>query len=278
MTEVKNPTPATPQTDVVIVDKNDLTLQPSAADQATSMMQMIERVVTNPNVNVEAMKAVLDMNRQLMRDQAERTFNQQMALMATEMPRIKKKGKVEYLVDSKGPKDGPKQEAFKHARWEDIDAGIRPLLVKYGFSLSFTTEPRSGDGGGLTMVGRLSHKDGHFIEGRLAVALDNSGGKNNIQGMGSSSSYGKRYVTCMMLNIITENEDDDGTGAECISTEQAVEIDLKIVEVKADKAAFLKYLKVPDVLSIRAKDYPKAITALKAKAESNAKATKKGAA
>lgn len=240
----------------------------TASDQATAMMQMIERVATNPAVNVDAMKAIMDMQRQLTKDQAERAFNIALAEMSQEMPRIKKKGKVEYLVDAKGPKDGPKQEAFRHAKWEDIDAGIRPLLVKYGFSLSFTTEPRLGDGGGLTMVGRLSHKDGHFIEGRLAVALDNSGGKNNIQGMGSSSSYGKRYVTCMLLNIITEGEDDDGNKAEVIDEKQAEALKSKIKDTNADVVRFLKLFKVGSVDEIQKRDFDKAVALLATKANS----------
>jgi hypothetical protein len=58
------------------------------------------------------------------------------------------------------------------------------------------------------------------------VALDSSGGKNNIQGMGSSFSYGKRYTTTALLNIVTEGEDDDGArgGARFISEVQADEL------------------------------------------------------
>ena len=250
-------------------------LPATATDTATNFLQMIERVATNPTVNVEAMKAILDMQRTLTRDEAERAFNRELAALAGELPRIVKKGKVEYLVDPKGPKDGPKQEAFKFSKYEDIDKAIRPLLIKHGFSLSFTTEPRVGDGGGLVMVGRLSHVQGHFQESRLAVALDNSGGKNNIQGMGSSSSYGKRYVTCMMLNIITEGEDDDANSAEPISIEQAADFDLRLRAI-SEKALpnFLKWAKVAELSKIQQRDFKKCQVAL---ADMEEKAKKAGA-
>ena len=250
-------------------------LPATAGQQADAMIQIIREVVMAPDANqkVDALRAMLDMQRQLVKDQAERAFNEGMAAMASEMPRIKKSGKVEYLVD-KNKKDGPKEEAFKFARYEDIDAAVRPIMVKHGFSISYSTKPRTSEGGGLVVVGTLSHVQGHFRESEIAVALDNSGGKNNIQGMGSSSSYGKRYVLCNLLNIITEGQDDDGNAAEFITTEQAVEIDLKIVESGADKARFLKWIKAADVQSIPMTKYGKAIAELDRKAKEKAAAPK----
>jgi hypothetical protein len=38
--------------------------------------------------------------------------------------------------------------------------------------------------------------------------------QHQLAKMGSSTSYGKRYTACMLLNIVTQEEDDDGTSAE----------------------------------------------------------------
>lgn len=248
----------------------------SPSGQATAMIQMIKEVALNPQVNVEAMRAILDMQRQLTKDQAERAFNSAMVTMAAELPRIKKSGKVEYLVD-KTKKDGPKEEAFRFAKYEDIDKAIRPILIKNGFSLSFDTDQRPG--GGLIMMGTLSHKEGHSRVSRIAVALDDSGGKNNIQGMGSSSSYGKRYVTCMLLNIITEGEDDDGNSAEPIPTEVAADIDTRLRKLSEAspgyREKFLKWAAVETPEAITRKGLKKAISELE-RVEKGA--AKKGAA
>jgi len=227
------------------------------AGQTRAMLQMIREIAASPNFNAEALKTMMELQRQFTKDQAEMTFNRCLAEMSAEMPRVKKSGVVEYAED-KNKKDGPKKEAFKFAKFEDIDTAIRPLLVKYGFSLSFSTEPRAGEGGGLTMVGRLSHIQGHSREARIAVALDSSGGKNNIQAMGSSSSYGKRYVTCMLLNIITEGEDDDGNKAEVITEDQAAKLKDKIKVTGTDVARFLKLFGVPSVDEIQTRDFDKA--------------------
>lgn len=50
-----------------------------------------------------------------------------------------------------------------------------------------------------------------------------------------------------------------------IPTDQAIEIDLLIEEVKADRPKFLKYMGVEDVRHIQSADYKKAITLLNAK-------------
>lgn len=236
-------------------DKQTVTVR---EEQPSSLLSVIREVVLNPAVNVDNMRALLDMQERLEARDAERAFNQAFSELQKDMPRIKKSGKVEYLENPKGPKDGPKTEAFKFARYEDIDKAVRPLLIKHGFAMSFTTEPRTGDGGGLTMVGTLSHIMGHKREGRIAVALDNSGGKNNIQGMGSSSSYGKRYVLCALLNIITEGEDDDGASAELISIEEAAAFDKRVRAVGDDyHKYFLRFMGIDSINQLTKKSLTK---------------------
>lgn len=282
MLEIENLKPSTkpmgppPISPPLPTQKMELTVHATASQEAAAMIAMIKEVALTPGANIEAIRAMLDMQRQLTKDQAERAFNEALARLSIQLPRVKKTGKVEYLVD-KTKKDGPKEEAFKFAKYEDIDKAIRPLLAAEGFSLSFTTEPRAGDGGGLNMIGTLSHVQGHSRTSQIAVALDNSGGKNNIQGMGSSSSYGKRYVTCMLLNIITEGQDDDGNSAEPITLEQAADIDKRIRIFGEDyRTRFLKWAKVSLPVEIKSGHYKKVIAAIEAK-EGESK-PKKGAA
>lgn len=246
----------------------------NAQEQATAMLQVLKEVALAPNVNVDAIRAIMEMQRQLTNDQAERALNEALARLAPRLPRIKRNGTVEYPVDKANPK-GEKETAFKFARWEDIDKGIRPLLADEGLSLSYTTKPRIGDGGGTIIVGRVSHIQGAFKEAEFSASLDSSGGKNNIQAMKSSFRYGQRAVTEMLLNIVTEGEDDDGNTAEVIDIEQAVEIDTRLRKLgDAYRARFLKWLKVKEPTDINKRDYMK-VTSELARVEAEAK--KKGA-
>lgn len=206
---------------------NEITeLEPSDGREVAAIQALalpVERVLhaviaaaSDPAVDVSKMRELLVLQKELMAMQAEQQFDVAYHRLQAYMPRIKRSGSVEY----KG------KEAFKFATWEAIDAVIRPLLQREGFSLSFDTVPRQGDGGGVIVTGTLAHVGGAKRTASIPVALDSSGGKNNIQGMGSSFSYGKRYTTTALLNIVTEGEDDDGRrgGTQYISEDAAGEL------------------------------------------------------
>ncbi len=235
----------------------------TTVDAHNGMMAIIASAAKDQMVDVAKMTALLDMQERIMNKQAEIDFSAAMGRLSGKLASVniaKTRG-----VSYKDKATGNKEEAFKYASYEDIDRAIRPLLAEEGFSMSFTSEPRQGDGGGAVIVGTLSHRGGHSRKASLPLPLDNSGGKTNIQGMGSTISYGKRYTLGMLLNIVTCEDDDGAGGNDYVSNEQVVEIDLLITEVKADKARFLKFIGADEVQKIRVKDYQKAITQLNAK-------------
>ena len=42
--------------------------------------------------------------------------------------------------------------------------------------------------------------------------LDTTGGKSDVQAVGSTNSFLRRYVACNIFNIVVVGDDDDGTG------------------------------------------------------------------
>ncbi len=232
------------------------------ASQSSSIIEIIARAAADPNVDVSKMSALLDMQERVMAKQAEIEFNEALARLSSVMPRITKDGAVAYA-----DKNGVSKEAFKFATYENIDKAIRPHLQAEGFSLSFTTAARQGDGGGIMVTGTLSHKSGHGRSATIPVALDTSGGKNNIQAMGSSFSYGKRYTTTMLLNIVTESEDDDGVrGAmEFITAEQVQQVEALITETRTDRDRFLQMWQLARTENIEKRDFVKVMNMLAAK-------------
>lgn len=244
----------------------------SAALAAAGMMGLIDKLATNPDVDVVKMQALLEMQLGIWDRMAKMAYSRDFSALSLVLPRIVKKGSVEYERE-KGNKAAGMQEAFKFALLEHVDDVVRPLLPQYGFSISFTTRVR--EGGGLISVGTLTHRDGHETVCELPLAIDTSGGKNNLQGMGSTASYGVRYGHKILLNLIMVDEDDDGkgAGAEIIDTEKAAEIDTKLREkeksLPEEKRAelrprFLAHMGVDDIRKLKAKDYTSALTAIAA--------------
>lgn len=241
---------------------------PVPATPSTALMSVIEKAISDPSFDVDKLTKLLDFQERVMEKQAEIEFNEAFARMSEKLPRITRRGSVGY----KDKKTDKVEEAFRFATYEDIDAHIRPLLAEEGFSLSFDAKERDTGGGGALVTGTLSHRGGHKRTATMAVALDSSGGKNNIQAMGSSISYGKRYTMTMLLNIVTVGEDNDAESIdpEFISNEQAVEIDMLIRETNSNKEKFLAWIVAEDVQKITTRDYPKALNMLKAKKKEQA--------
>ena len=250
-----------------------LTVQDSAASR--SMLNFIAMAVERPDIDVEKLRALLDMQRGLLDDDARAQFNHDFIAMQSALPRIKKNGTLEYPVNKNDP-DGPKRKISNYAKWEDIDAGIRPILSEHGFALSFSTAPRQGDGGGLIVTAILRHRAGHSTETPIPVPLDTSGGKNNLQGYGSSLSYGKKYASFAALNIITEGEDDDGVrgGMEFITAEQVKELNDLIQATGTDFNNFCDTMGVRGLTEIQVPALVVALNLLAAKKASREKRAK----
>jgi len=241
--------------------------------QAGGYMAIIEKLAANPTPEgVATIERLMAVQERWEAKQAEKEFNEAMARIAQQLAgiRIVKTKSVGYDIEKGNPKAGQK-EAFRYVPLDQIDKIVRPLLLAESMSVACTTKNR--EGGGAVVVSRLSHRNGHFREAEIPLPLDTSGGKSNIQGMGSTFSYGRRYTLCMLLNIITL-DDDDGSGG-VVDDAQAANINRLIKESGADTKAFLKYMNAESVESILFKDYRRATSALEEKIAKAKKAAEK---
>jgi len=169
--------------------------------QSESVLAVISRAATDTNVDVSKMERLLDMQMTVMAKQAETDFYAAMSELQSEMPSIKKEGQIVV----KG------QVRSRYARFEDILGQTRDLLKVHGFSVSFKSNFIDNQ---LEITGILNHKAGHKESTTMRLPFDDSGAKNKVQMIGSSVSYGKRYVYCMLLNINITEEDDDGAAGD----------------------------------------------------------------
>ncbi|MEQ5857271.1 ERF family protein [Halomonas sp. EF61] len=163
--------------------------------ESAAIIQVIERAAMNPDVDIDKMERLLQMQERVMERQAAMEYSAAMAAMQTEMPSIAERGKTNN---------------GKYATLEDIVDTVRPVMQKHGFAVSFRVKTVDK---GIEVTGVLMHKGGHREETAMLLPADTSGNKNAVQAFGSTTSYGKRYVLCALLNIMTRGEDDDGVSA-----------------------------------------------------------------
>ncbi len=196
--------------------------------------------------------------------QAEIDFNAAKGRILKKLAGIKivKNRTVLYEIEKGKPQKGT-YEAFKYAPLEEIDKHLRPLLAEEDMDLSFSDDSR--DGGGVLLRGRLKHlPGGHYEDSFMPAPLDTSGGKTNVQGVGSSNSFLRRYVSCNIFNIVVVGDDDDGSGG-TIDAAQAKIIRELVISAGADEMRFLKFMKATTIDDIAFRDYRKAVSVLEKK-------------
>lgn len=240
------------------------TRRPSEAAQATAqILTIIANAAKDPTVDVGKLERLLEMQRSLMREQHEMEARQAIQRVCATMPRIKKSGIIDF--NKAGERVDPKKQ-IPYAKWENIQDAIRPIYEAEGFTLRHDTEPRQ-DGGGLICTAILTHENGTFFKASIPLPLDTSGGKQNIQGMGSSASYGQRYSTKLLFNLVFEGEDDDGklAGVTFIEPSQVKEVQALIDETRTDAESFLEMIGHTNVESISKAELPIVLNMLFAK-------------
>jgi hypothetical protein len=243
------------------------------------LLALIERLALDPRADVEKLEHVMTMYERLKTKEAELAYNAAKARILKKLAGIKivKNRSALYEIEKGKPQRGT-YEAFKYAPLEEIDKHLRPLLAEEDMDLSYSDEPLEG---GILIRGRLKHlPGGHYEDSFMPAPLDTTDGKSNVQAVGSTNSFLRRYVACNIFNIVVVGDDDDGTGG-TIDEGQTKTI-LELIKKAKAGPKFLKYMKAQSiaeagslenaVATIAARDYRKAISTLEeqiAKAEAN---------
>jgi ERF superfamily len=244
----------------------------------SAVLALIERLTLDPGTDVERLERMIGMYERLQAREAELAYNAAKGRILKKLAGIKivKNRSAVREIENGKPQKGT-YETFKYAPLEEIDKHLRPLLAEEDMDLSYSDEPL--EGGSILIRGRLKHlPGGHYEDSFMPAPLDTTGGKSEVQAVGSTNSFLRRYVACNIFNIVVVGDDDDGTGGTIDETQTKTIVEL-INKAKAGPK-FLKYMKAQSVAesgslaaavaTIAARDYRKAISTLEeqiAKAE-----------
>lgn len=161
-------------------------------------MKMIEKLARVKDMDPAKLRELIAAQKEILALNAEAVFNQAFAAMQPELPEIEENGK--RIV--KGELHNT------YAKYEDIMKAIRPVLARFGFSISFRTS--FPDAATIRVTGILSHAMGHSRESMFEGLPDVGGSKNALQERASTTQYGRRYTLIDLLGLSTRGADDDG--------------------------------------------------------------------
>jgi len=189
---------------VSVVDQSEERQLPATA--ASTTLEVISRAAKDPDVNVDKLERLLSLQKEILAEEAKAAFNQSLAAFQARCPQLAKSKHIH--VTPRG--GGPSRYQSSYCTYEDMMAVVQPLMSELGFAASFDTITQQG---GLEIVCTLVHRGGHEKSFRLRVPIDKSGNKNDVQAVGSSNSYLRRYSLANALGIVFKDDDDDADAA-----------------------------------------------------------------
>lgn len=227
-----------------------------------NLVAVIEKAAVDPNVDVDKMERLIEMQERIMSKQAEIDFNNAMTDM--DLPSVEKNRKNE-------------QTNSMYADLKSIQKTIDPVLKEAGFKYRWTHEYKENTVG-TTCI--LYHRAGHSIEAYAEYEFDESGikgskNKTRPHASASAKTYGKRDSLCSVLGInITDDDDGNAAGSVPITDKQKealVALLQDVKDIEAYQKSFLDYMKVESIDVIPQKDYYKASNAINSKLKQQTK-------
>jgi hypothetical protein len=194
-----------------------------AIKQATPMV-LIDKLIEKGG-DMSQLEKLMDMQMRWEANEAKKAYVRAMTEFKSNAPTITKTKRVQYQ-SQKGKVD------YMHAELSQIASQVAAEMSKHGLSHSWKTEQTNNV---ITVTCVITHAMGHSESVSLQATPDQSGGKNDIQAVGSTVSYLQRYTLLSACGLAAGGIDDDARTA-TREPEQVLlvgEIEIKEIEEAA---------------------------------------------
>lgn len=185
-----------------------------ASTSPGALLSAIVELAKDRSIDKEMLAFLMDRQERMEDRQAEADFNAAMS---------EAQGEIAAVVRDRVNE----QTRSKYATLYAINAVIRPIYVRHGFSLSFGTEAVASsttsparDGSAppalnnmrvVCDVSRGRHTKRYYMDAPPdTLGPKGAPVKTVLHGMGSTMMYLKNKLTCGIFNVVLRNEDDDG--------------------------------------------------------------------
>ncbi len=178
-----------------------------AVQQAPTLVEVIARIASDPAVNTDKMRAVIEIQRET---EAKQQFHDAMVAMDETLPKINRDGKIAV-----------RGGVLHFASFENINKVIKPILRQHGFRMNYQPDvPASGQG----IVVHCHLTRGLYSESCTVPVPSTtaSPAMNAQQAVGAAISYAKRYGTIALLNLETEAPEDRDTDTRPAAEEKTI--------------------------------------------------------
>ena len=266
MSDTQSAAPEVPYQQAVAAPPSGVT---DIAPGGGGLLVMIERLATNPQLNIEVFDRLLLARRQEEDRAAERAFNLAMSVAKGELQPVLKTRDVDYP----SKKEGGGRTKYKYESFADVARVVDPVFAQHGLAYRFAVE-QQGDMARVTCI--VSHADGYSERVKLESKVDpGSTGMSWVQALGTVCTYLQRYSLRAAIGLAA-GVDDDGRGAGGTSPKiadvQAGELRQLFDETGRSVATMLNLIGVDDIEAMNVDQFMRVRAALQlAKAEQRRK-------
>lgn len=231
--------------DLQHVQSEEIALRPDP------VLKLIQKVVEGgvTESNVAALDKLLGVYERLEQKQAERAFASAFVALQSDLPVIV----ATSIIPNRG----------KYEKFEDVMKVVSPLLVRHGFSVSFSMDFKENR---ILETCHLTHVGGHSQSNSFAVRSGKA--DSDTQADCKAATTAKRNALLNCLNIVIRqdallDEDQDASilGA-FISPEKALYLRELVRDTRSDEAAFLKFAQADKYEEITESSYDRLVSAL----------------
>lgn len=216
------------------------------------MSELIERETpTNPlqllqsaldtGVDPERLTQLMDLHDRWQEGQAKQAYYDAMRQAQLELPVV--------VRDAEN-----KQTNSRYSRLETLSRAIDPVIHKHGFAVSFGTGESNLERH-IRITASVMHSGGHRTEHFLDLPIDDEGlkgtkNKTGTHAAGSTFTYGRRYLKCLIFDVTIANEDNDGNRVPVLTEQQARLIQDLLDTREVDLEKFWKWTGVDRVTDL----------------------------
>jgi hypothetical protein len=225
--------------------------KPPTSAEGGGLLAVIERLATNPQLNLEVFDRLLKARHDEEDRAAKRAYLDAKAKAKGELPPIIKTRLVDYPH-----KDGRGRTKYKYEDLFDITQVVDPILAKHGLSYSHRV---TQNGAKITVTCIFSHADGYSEEFPQEGVEDTSGQKSANQAVTSTITFMQRATLKQALGLAA-GRDNDGASETSpkISVEQANELQKLIDQTGRNQVTLLKLVGVDEVVDMTVDQFTRA--------------------
>lgn len=171
-----------------------------AAPVSTTPSQLLA-IAVQQGADLQKLEKLMELQERWEANEARKAWVVAMSAFKAHPPEIVKDKHVSFTTQ-KGT------TSYDHATIGNVVEAVTKGLGQHGLSHRWDMEQL--DGGRIKVTCVITHVMGHSEATSLTASPDDSGGKNNIQAIGSTVTYLQRYTLLSSTGLASKDMDDDG--------------------------------------------------------------------